>query len=88
MDNKMIVDLETKYGVKIKEVYDPETSHGTVYGIYKEGYGLHTFLSYGTMNYNPKRALEYTIMCLQMKLNEIKRNKINEQSYKIEDVIA
>lgn len=84
MDNKIIADLETKHGVKIKPVYDPEVPRcGTVYGVYKEGYGLHTFLSYPTTNFNPKRPLEYTISCLQMKIDELKRNEIKEHNAKL-----
>jgi hypothetical protein len=80
MDCKMITDLEVKHGVKIKQVFIPDApSHGYVYGVYKKGYGLHTFISYVAEEHNhAKRILEFTIMSLQSKLDEMSRCKMIE----------
>lgn len=73
MDNSMINSLEAKHGVKIKQVFIPDAPPlGQTYGVYKDGWGLYTFISYVAGEYGySKRELEYTIMVLKMKIREL-----------------
>jgi hypothetical protein len=80
IDN-LITELETKYGVKIKRVYDPDAYASgirTMYGVYKDGYGVHTSISHVCEEYGEaKPQLVYTISILEMKLRELRRKSIN-----------